>query len=127
MLFELALKLYLRFQIDSQSLNKLKNRDNFNNAVVISPSSKLSSTIIHEPTITPLQQESTVNATLMPNSPVLLSEDLSNNSLNLSNVVGAGNNDGGSIVLFWEEKQFLIHDLMNSLSKYERHVLEYYR
>jgi hypothetical protein len=99
-------------------MDKTKSKFRMISNEAVTPNRKLSSTIISEP----VQSVNTINTSLNV-SPTLIDE-MNNNSLNLSHVIEL---QSGKVFLYWEEKKFSLNDITNSFSKYEMHILDYYR
>jgi hypothetical protein len=95
------------------------------------PNRKLNSTILGESvqsassSAAAAAEANAINSS--PNVSATIIEDMNNNSLNLSHVIDTQGFHSGKVFLHWESKKFSLHDLTNSLSKYEMHILDYYR
>jgi hypothetical protein len=106
------------FRVESDSQLVTKSKFDNNLSEMNTPNGKLSSTVIGT-------AHGDSSTTVSPNK---AEEDMNNKSLNLSHVTDSGHfTAGGKVYLLWDNKKFTLHNLTNSLSKYEMHILEYYK
>ncbi len=112
-------KLIEKKKSDKEKINAKSKLITEPKVVITSASPKLNSTHLNEDALVSSPHNSSLND---------VSHLMSNHTLLIQNQSNTSSTDAGSSVnLYWEGKKFAIHDLVYSLSNYERNVLDYYR